>query len=146
MTVFEEGRDTNCLSRRTFTHCLMSLTRPDQINANWPRYSEFTLLLLDQVVALNLVPFQSVPLFPAVCLFVLTASGFQNLGEVFKVAPVRPMQRVFTRRLQQDHFVIYPFAVEIQLDLQPRVLGLLPLRIVELAKGNDLAFTPVVLD
>jgi hypothetical protein len=26
MRVFEEGRDTNCLSRPTFTHRLMSLT------------------------------------------------------------------------------------------------------------------------
>jgi hypothetical protein len=40
---------------------------------------------------------------------------------------------MFARRIQKDHFVVYPFALEIQLDPKSRVLRLISLRVIEVA-------------
>ena len=39
---------------------------------------------------------------------------------------MRSAQRVFARRFQQDHFMFYSFAVQIQFDLKSRVFSFRP--------------------
>lgn len=47
--------------------------------------------------------------------------GLHNLARVFKIAPMRAPQRLFTGRRQQDDLVIYSPLVQVQLNLESRV-------------------------
>jgi len=42
--------------------------------------------------------------------------------------------------------MIHPLAVKLQFDPEPRVFSVPSLRIIEIAKGNDVSFTTIVFD
>jgi hypothetical protein len=68
------------------------------------------------------------------------------LAKVVEISLVRQTQGSLILRIEQHHFVVYSFSVEIQFDLKPRILGFPSLRVVEGSKSNDAAFTSVVFD
>jgi hypothetical protein len=71
--------------------------------------------------------------------------GLHNLARVFKIAPMRAPQRLFTGRLQQDNLVIYTPFVQVQLNRESRVRRSCPLRVSERFKVDKPPRRPIVL-
>jgi hypothetical protein len=74
------------------------------------------------------------------------SSVFQEVPQVFKVAPVRQPQGFFVLGLKQNHLAVGMFAIVVDLDLKPRILGLSPLLLIEFAKRDDSTLASGILD